>query len=113
MCTFNNTHDRKEAFIVEMNSGAISAGCKHDSCTWGWRELRAQFEPNAYDRRQPPRSRSDRPSPPEVLYEDTGYAARIEAEIDVFAARDRDVDSFTDAPHPSCLLYTSDAADER
>lgn len=97
-CPFNNTHDRKEAFIVEMNSGAISAGCKHDSCTWGWRELREMFEPGAYDRRQPSRRPAPHPTPPEVLYEDAGYAARIEAEIDAFAARDRELD---DAPHPS------------
>lgn len=108
-CPFNSAHDRGEAYIVEMNSGAISAGCKHDSCVWGWRELRERFEPGVYDwqrRRyangssngnrdpgQPSRRLTDREPPPEVLYEDNDYAAerqREEAEIDAQAARDRE-----------------------
>lgn len=51
-CPFNSTHDRKEAFIVEMHSGAISAGCKHDSCFKTWQELREHFDPGVYQRKR-------------------------------------------------------------
>lgn len=95
-CPFNSTHDRGEAYIVEMNSGAISAGCKHDSCVWTWRELRERFEPGVYERRAAAvshassngRRLSDREPPPEVLYEDADFAAREAAELAAVASRD-------------------------
>lgn len=45
VCPFDEGHARGEAFVAEKEGGAISAGCQHDSCRWGWRELRAKFEP--------------------------------------------------------------------
>jgi hypothetical protein len=43
-CPFDPDHNRGEAHVEQHASGAISAGCHHDSCTWGWRELRAKFD---------------------------------------------------------------------
>lgn len=33
------------AFIVQFPSGALAAGCQHQSCTWKWQELRGHLEP--------------------------------------------------------------------
>ena len=55
-------HGGDGPFIVEHASGAVSAGCPHNSCTgrWGWRELRERLEP----RRERPASqpRGQRPA---------------------------------------------------
>jgi P4 family phage/plasmid primase-like protien len=49
-CPWNN-HDNGSCYIVELPTGAISAGCHHNSCKqYGWRDLREHFEPGAYDR---------------------------------------------------------------
>ena len=45
VCPFNGDHSRGEAYVGRMPSGAAFAGCQHNSCTWGWRELRDRFEP--------------------------------------------------------------------
>ena len=50
VCPFNSEHSRGEAFIIRRTDGTIGAGCKHNSCTWGWRELRERLEPGCYDR---------------------------------------------------------------
>ncbi|MCE5200742.1 MAG: phage/plasmid primase, P4 family [Armatimonadota bacterium] len=50
VCPFNPEHRRGEAFIIRRVDGTIGAGCKHNSCEWGWRELRERFEPGCYDR---------------------------------------------------------------
>ncbi|MCA3748074.1 MAG: hypothetical protein IN808_02920 [Rubrobacter sp.] len=48
-----NGHTDNAAYIVRFASGAIAAGCHHDSCQgYGWRELREHYEPGAYDERQ-------------------------------------------------------------
>lgn len=59
-CPFNSAHDRGEAHIVQMHSGAISAGCKHDSCNWTWQDLRGRFAPA---RLESWTKRSDRTAP--------------------------------------------------
>src|SRR5215211_75122 len=47
-----NGHSDNSAYIVRFASGAIAAGCHHDSCqAYGWRELREHYEPGAYERR--------------------------------------------------------------
>ena len=46
-CPYNPDHTRGEACVISMPSGAVSANCKHESCTWGWAELRERFEPAA------------------------------------------------------------------
>ncbi len=45
-CPFNVEHTGRKAWLAQMPGGAIAAGCQHDSCDWGWRELRARFEPD-------------------------------------------------------------------
>ncbi len=45
VCPFNPEHNRREAFIGRLSSGALTAGCHHDSCTWGWSDLRDHYEP--------------------------------------------------------------------
>lgn len=114
VCPFNEAHDRGEAHVEQLDSGAMSAGCLHESCKWTWRDLRARFEPEAYaweERRANGNTVSngnavngtkvtDRQPPPEVLYEDQRYQAEIdatEAEYDRIAAQDRD-ESGTPAP---------------
>ncbi len=97
VCPFNEQHDRREAYITEKSSGALAAGCQHESCFKSWRELRLRFEPDAYERGTNGNGLnghrvSDREPPPEVVYEDTRYTA----ELDAFADRDRD-----DQPQPS------------
>lgn len=88
VCPFNDSHDRGEAFVTQFHSGAVSAGCLHDSCRWGWRELRSHFDPTAYQFAAGSNGHrlTDREPPPEVLYEDRDY----EAELDAFADRDRE-----------------------
>jgi hypothetical protein len=101
-CPFNSTHDRGEAFIVELNRGGVSAGCKHDSCVWTWRELRELFEPGIYERKNGSTDHriTTREPPHEVLYEDADFAARQEAELEAFAARDREPERPPSPPAP-------------
>lgn len=42
-CPMSDAHT-DGAYIVQLASGAIDAGCHHASCTWGWRELRAKYD---------------------------------------------------------------------
>ncbi len=46
-----NGHTDSAAYIVRLASGAIAAGCHHNSCQGlGWRDLREHYEPGAYER---------------------------------------------------------------
>lgn len=45
VCPFNADHHRGEAHVGVRANGMIGAECKHDSCRWGWKDLRAKFEP--------------------------------------------------------------------
>ncbi len=38
-------HHEGAAFLLKHASGAISAACHHNSCSWGWRDLRRKLEP--------------------------------------------------------------------
>ncbi len=38
-------HHDGAAFIGQLGNGAISAGCHHNSCKWGWTGLRRKLEP--------------------------------------------------------------------
>ena len=50
-----NGHADNSAYVVQHPTGAIAAGCHHDSCQgYGWRELRGHYEPEAYERRTGP-----------------------------------------------------------
>lgn len=45
-CPFNGEHTDRSAYIVQFASGAIAAGCHHNSCQgWSWNELREKYEP--------------------------------------------------------------------
>jgi hypothetical protein len=45
-CPWNEDHTDLSAYIVQLNSGGIGAGCHHSGCTGkGWPDLRAVFEP--------------------------------------------------------------------
>lgn len=47
-------HHSDGPYLIQFASGALSAGCHHNSCAWTWHDLRAKFEPKAdgglYDR---------------------------------------------------------------
>ncbi len=43
-------HNGGEAYIAQQPSGAVVAGCQHQSCGWDWRALRELYEP--YRQRQ-------------------------------------------------------------
>lgn len=45
VCPMNPAHTDKAAYIVQLPNGALDAGCQHESCRWGWAELRAKLEP--------------------------------------------------------------------
>lgn len=48
VCPWNPDHTNRSAYVVQFSSGAIAAGCHHNSCAGnGWRELRALYEPEA------------------------------------------------------------------
>jgi Bifunctional DNA primase/polymerase, N-terminal/AAA domain len=72
-CPYNPEHNRGEAHILQCVSGAVVAGCHHNSCKrdigWGWDELRARYadtEPKTSprDTYEPPPP-SDADAPPE------------------------------------------------
>jgi hypothetical protein len=45
-----NGHTDNAPYIVRLPTGAIGAGCHHNSCQgYGWRELREHYEPGCYD----------------------------------------------------------------
>lgn len=111
VCPFNSEHDRREAYITEKHGGMIAAGCQHESCFKSWRDLRARFEPDAYERRSngpvevqrqdgsrytiaPGQNGDARRTIPqhEVVYQDPEYASQ-QAEIDAIAERDREPDN--------------------
>ena len=94
VCPFDDQHDRGEAFVTQKHGGSIAAGCQHESCFKSWRQLRERFEPDAYASKANGPGISHREPPPEVLYEDARYAA----ELDAFAARDREPDPAPRAP---------------
>lgn len=124
VCPFNSDHDRREAYITEKHSGALAAGCQHESCFKSWRELRLMFEPNAYDRNGQGNGPvngyanghriTDREPPPEVLYQDAQY----QDDIDAFAARDMEPSGFHDsvrapaAPKPPKWKRAPDLVEE-
>lgn len=64
-CPFKE-HEDKAAFIQQFSNGAISAGCHHSKCTWGWHDLRAKFDP-VYAQRQELRREATETQLPEHL----------------------------------------------
>jgi len=80
VCPFDPEHTDHSAFIVEMASGALSAGCHHAHCTWTWGDLRCRYEgPRTGSRGESRASRSrmttEAPEPPH--WSDSGNAERL------------------------------------
>ncbi|MFZ4576387.1 MAG: YfjI family protein, partial [Phycisphaerales bacterium] len=47
ICPFNSSHVGGSAYVGRLPSGAICAGCHHNSCSgWGWKELREHLAPS-------------------------------------------------------------------
>lgn len=38
-------HHGDGPYLIQFPSGALSAGCHHNSCAWTWHDLRAKYEP--------------------------------------------------------------------
>jgi hypothetical protein len=50
-CPWNSDHTDKSAYIIQFKSGAVAAGCHHNSCQGKkWCDLRPIYEPGCYDR---------------------------------------------------------------
>src|SRR5262249_905566 len=48
-CPFSDNHNNVGFFLIQFATGAISAGCHHNSCQGKhWKEFRLLFEPDAY-----------------------------------------------------------------
>lgn len=60
-CPFNSDHTDNAAYVGRGSRDGIFAGCQHDSCIWGWAELREKFEPGYADRRQRSQSSAGQP----------------------------------------------------
>lgn len=69
-CPFDTTHDNNSAFFGQLVDGPFTAGCLHDSCTWGWAEFRDLYEP---ERRTKPLANLDSGK----TLTDTGNANRL------------------------------------
>lgn len=48
VCPYNEEH-KSSAYIVQMPSGALAAGCHHNSCSWCWKDLRAKYDEDKAD----------------------------------------------------------------
>ena len=79
-CPFSGDH-KDGAFAIQFPSGAIHAGCHHQSCGGGsqrWQELRERFEPKAERKKaSPPRFPPSGPSPVPALAEIPGMEAAL------------------------------------
>lgn len=57
----------KSAFVIQFDSGALSAGCQHDRCTGkGWHDFRDAVEPGWRERRNGRPSRAEPAVEPEI-----------------------------------------------
>lgn len=45
VCPFDESHTDSSAYVVQFDSGAVAAGCHHEGCTWGWKDLKEKFPP--------------------------------------------------------------------
>jgi len=64
-CPFNAEHKSPDSAIFLMNDGSIGFHCFHNSCgDKQWKDVRLMFEPDAYDKKQKPKSKDK-----EDLYE--------------------------------------------
>lgn len=50
-CPWNEAHTNRSAYVVQLKSGAVGAGCHHDGCAGKtWADVRDRFEPGWRDR---------------------------------------------------------------
>lgn len=50
-CPFDSAHKGKDVAVFIRPDGSLGFKCFHDSCSsYGWKELRQKFEPDAYDK---------------------------------------------------------------
>ncbi|MDY0168497.1 MAG: phage/plasmid primase, P4 family [Thermoguttaceae bacterium] len=74
-------HHDGAAFLCEHASGALTAGCHHQSCSWTWQDLRSRFDPAAAEKpRSAPRAAAVAPAPGRFPWTDTGLAERFAAQ---------------------------------
>lgn len=59
VCPANADHSRGEAHVEQHASGAISAGCHHESCKWDWAWLRSKYDGDPESRRREPQAPKD------------------------------------------------------
>ena len=76
VCPFNPDHDTGSAFIRRAANGALAAGCHHNSCEWGWHDLRERYEPGYRERRPAARDATDENGEPlpAQLVQDAAHA---------------------------------------
>jgi len=76
-CVWNPEHADKSAWIIQWDSGAIVAGCQHNSCQGkGWHDLRDAAEPGW-------RGRQSRPPTPSTVYETSRKPGKKAGFVDV------------------------------
>lgn len=74
VCPWNSSHTNGSAWIIEMPSGAVAAGCHHDGCKGrAWRDLRELYEPSRI--RQP--RQTPLPTTKPTLHSTTFQAATL------------------------------------
>ena len=88
-CPFNPDHCNGSAYVVQLKSGALAAGCHHNSCqSYEWEDLRQILFPESPARKPPPpstskaRRRATSPNDePEETYSETLMRLAREAEL--------------------------------
>ena len=94
VCPWNPEHRNRSAYVVQFPSGAIAAGCHHNSCQGkGWPELRDVVEPGWRDRTSEGRkrqkatageNRDEEPQGGRGSAGDRGVAYALKAGVDLF-----------------------------
>ena len=57
-CLFDHSHTGKDAALFELQNGAISYKCLHNSCSgYKWQDVRKLFEPDAYNHKFEPQTK--------------------------------------------------------
>lgn len=67
----DHEYDTTAPYIGQRGDGKITAGCQHNRCKFTWKDLRAYYEPDAYDKRAEPVTHTDSGKPLYVKPEET------------------------------------------
>jgi hypothetical protein len=95
-CPWDPSHTNRSAFIAQFESGAITAGCLHNSCRdHTWRELRDAVDPDWSQQEQAELIRLDIPYPQPI--DDVAF-------IGLAGGFVRAVETFTEADRNALLL---------